>query len=129
MKGNIFMKRNLNLLRTIGNELRNIREVKDISMKEVAEQAGVSQMYISEIERNKKSPSDELVKKLSDIYKIEEFDLFEGFERIPEVINEEILSNNGLFELLYKIANNPNIGSEEKENFYKQMNSVYDKMF
>jgi transcriptional regulator with XRE-family HTH domain len=117
------------LLKTIGNELRNIRQGKDISLKEVAEKAGVSTMYISEIERDKKVPSDEVVYKLADIYKIEEKDLFEGFKRIPEFIVEEITNDKTLFEFLYEFSSNTKLTNEQKQDFYTEIRKLYDRMF
>jgi transcriptional regulator with XRE-family HTH domain len=122
------MKRSLKILSTIGTELRNIRKINDISLAEVAEQAGVSTMYISEIERDKKSPSDDVIRKLSDIYKVHEVELFEGFRRIPEPITEELLTYSDLFEGLYKISISTKITIKEKENLYREFNKMCDKI-
>jgi transcriptional regulator with XRE-family HTH domain len=130
MKGTgTYLMRNLNLLKTIGNELRNIRKVKGINLKEVAEQAGVSTMYISEIERDKKAPSDEVIEKLSEIYKVNEIQLYEGFRRIPEVMFNEIINHSDLFEVIYKMATNPNITDEQKKEIYAEIKTKYDTMF
>lgn len=123
------MGRNLKLLKAVGDELRRIRNSKKLPIKEVAEHVGVSSMYISEIERNKKTPSDEVVKKLSEIYNVEEMDLFEGFNRIPESMHDEILSNSDLFNLLYELSTNPKITNDEKAKIYKDAYTSYVTMF
>jgi transcriptional regulator with XRE-family HTH domain len=119
----------MKLIKTIGNELRNIRKVKGINLKEVAEHAGVSTMYISEIERDKKAPSDEVISKLSEIYKVNEVQLYEGFRRIPEEMFEEIVGSSVLFELLYLLSTNPSITEDQKLEFYNEIRQKYDKMF
>lgn len=121
------MKRKLKILQSIGNELREIRKEKNVHIKEIAEKAGVSQMYISEIERNRKIPSDEMVLKLSDIYEVDESDLFEGFKRIPEFMEDEILSSTVLFELLYSVSTN-DIPKEERNKLYIEMKRLHDIM-
>ena len=42
---------------TFGEKLRTVRERKGLTLKEVAGQAGVSESLVSQIERNKVSPS------------------------------------------------------------------------
>ncbi len=123
------MNKKFSVLKAIGNELRNIRKTQHISLKDVAEKAGVSTMYISEIERNKKAPSDEVVKKLAEIYKVDASDLFEGFKRVPEEVTEEILGFSELFDVLYGLSCNPDITIEERQKFYKEMHEKYDKLF
>lgn len=116
-----------NVFKSIGEELRKLRKLKNLSMKEVAEQAGVSTMYISEIERNLKVPSDEVICKLAKIYNVDEKTLFEGFGRIPENILKELTSNEALFTILYEISRNDKLDDIRKENLYNQIYQVYKR--
>ena len=116
------------LLKTIGSELREIRLEKKIHLKDIANKAGVSQMYISEIERDKKVPSDEMVLKLSDIYEVDASELFEGFKRIPEVMEREILSSSELFDILYSVSTKE-LSEEKRKKFYIEIKLLHDKMF
>jgi transcriptional regulator with XRE-family HTH domain len=114
-----------NVFKSIGEELRKLRKVKNLSMKEVAEQAGVSTMYISEIERDLKVPSDEVIRKLAKIYNVDEKKLFEGFRRIPEDILEELTNNKDLFNTLYEISRNDKLDNARKEKLYRQIYELY----
>ena len=122
------MNKGFKILRTIGKELRGIRNSKEISLAEVAEQAGVSTMYISEIERDIKVPSDDLIEKLAVIYKVEEVELFEGFGKLTEGMTNEVVNNKDLFELIFNIVENPNITEKEKSEFYRNIHQQYVKM-
>ena len=49
----------------IGRAIVELRKEKDLSQGELAEGTGISHSYLSQIENNKKDPSTELIKKLS----------------------------------------------------------------
>jgi transcriptional regulator with XRE-family HTH domain len=117
-----------NVFKSIGEELRKLRKTKNLTLKEVAEKAGVSTMYISEIERDLKVPSDEVICKLAKIYNVDEKELFEGFGRIPEDILEELTSNKDLFAVLYEVSRNNKLDEASKERLYKQIYELYKKL-
>lgn len=57
--------------------LRTARRIKDITQAELAEQAGVDQTTISDIERGKnRNPSWETVKRISDALGVEPAEIF-----------------------------------------------------
>ena len=45
----------------VGRQLREVRHEQDRTLAEVAEEAGVSTQYLSEIERGRKEPSSEIL--------------------------------------------------------------------
>ncbi len=51
----------------VGEKLRQIRERRGLTLKTVAEQAGVSESFISQIERNRVSPSLDTLMSIADI--------------------------------------------------------------
>ncbi len=122
------MKRSFGIVRSIADELKRLRKSRDMNLDEVGEKVGVSGVFISNIERGKRVPSDNLIEKLAEVYDIEELDLYEGFGKVPESIINEIIHNPKLLELLYKITNNPNFPNEKKEQFYSDINELYDKI-
>src|ERR1051326_5564922 len=54
----------------LGSRLRKLREAHDLSQRELAKRAGVSNAIISMIEQNRSSPSVGLLKKLLDGFPI-----------------------------------------------------------
>lgn len=121
------MNRNKRLISEIGKELRRIRQSQGKTMQDIANESDVSSMYISEIERNMKVPSDELIDKLSNLYKVNNIDMYEGFNKLPERVEKEVMSNSILFEILYKLTHITD--NDAKEEFYLKMKSEYDKIF
>lgn len=69
-----------------GDKLRAVREKRKITLKEVAEKAGLSESLISQIERNKVSPA---IDTLLDIIEILEIDLEYIFSDLkkPKIVN------------------------------------------
>lgn len=110
-----------------GNELRNMRIMKNLSIRDVAERAGVTSVYISEIERDKKTPSDELIAKLAVIYNVEEKILFERFKRVSEDMLEELVNHPNLFDVIFEVSRGK-ITEEKKQRLYKQIAQLYKEL-
>lgn len=110
-----------------GNELRNMRIMKNLSIRDVAERAGVTSVYISEIERDRKIPSDELIAKLAVIYNVEEKILFERFKRVSEDMLEELVNHPNLFDVIFEVSRGK-ITEEKKHRLYKQIAQLYKEL-
>jgi transcriptional regulator with XRE-family HTH domain len=68
-----------------GDKLRAIRERKGITMKDVAEKAHVSESLVSQIERNKVSPSIDTLFTLADVLDIDLEYLFQDYKKNKKV--------------------------------------------
>ena len=123
------MRRNIHLIKTIGNELRGIRKMKDLHVKDVAKDIGVSSTYISEIERNNKVPSNDLIEKMATIYNINERRLFKGFKVLPDSMVYELTSEYGLYDIIFELSENESFTREQKDEFYKKVQSLYKETF
>lgn len=64
-----------------GGKLRAIRERKNITLKEVAKLAGVSESLVSQIERNKVSPSIDTLLTIADVMDIDHEYLFNDYKQ------------------------------------------------
>jgi transcriptional regulator with XRE-family HTH domain len=68
-----------------GDKLRAVREKKKITLKEVAEKAGLSESLISQIERNKVSPAIDTLLVISEILEIDLEYLFSDLKKNKKV--------------------------------------------
>jgi len=123
------MRRNIHLIKTIGNELRGMRQLKKLQVKDVAKDIGVSSTYISEIERNNKVPSNDLIEKMATIYNINERRLFKGFKVLPDSMVYELTSEYGLYDIIFELSENESFTREQKDEFYKKVQSLYKETF
>src|SRR5512136_2255419 len=64
-----------------GEKIREVRERKHLTMRQVAERAGVSESLISQIERNRISPAIDTLLKIIDILEIDLDFIFRDFKK------------------------------------------------
>jgi transcriptional regulator with XRE-family HTH domain len=64
-----------------GEKIREVRERKHLTMREVAEKAGVSESLISQIERNRLSPAIDTLMSIIDILEIDLDYIFRDFKK------------------------------------------------
>jgi len=79
----------------LGDYLRDLRNKRRLSLREVCEEVGVSVSYLSQIETGERKPSAEILRKLAPAYGVPVRDILEvaGFLDEPEAkaSNEEHL--------------------------------------
>lgn len=109
-----------------GMLLRLARTRKKLSLQNAAEYVSVSVNYLSMIERMKKSPSDDIINKLSRLYEIDSNEVFKAFGRVPEKLVEYIAENEKLTNLLIEIADNDKISEDEKDVLYESIAKLYE---
>jgi transcriptional regulator with XRE-family HTH domain len=64
-----------------GDKIREVRERKHLTMRDVAQKAGVSESLISQIERNRISPAIDTLLKIIDILEIDLDYIFRDYKR------------------------------------------------
>jgi transcriptional regulator with XRE-family HTH domain len=111
--------------RTAGMEIRLWRTEKGQSLREVSDKVGISENYLSEIERGKKQPNDEIIRNIAKYFNVDEKFLFDKFERIPLVVQEELHGSDTLSRTLYDISTDTDLTEEEKEDLYKAIQNIY----
>lgn len=127
-EGNVYMSDKSNLIE-VGKMLRERRKNFDFTLRFVSEKIGVSENYISEIEKGTKGkiPSDLIIRQLAEIYKVDERELFKGFGKIPISLKEELEKNEGLTDTLYRIQKNKKLNDDDRNNLYDEIQKLYLK--
>lgn len=96
------------MLYEFGEKIRHVREKKQMTMKELAEKAAVSESLISQIERNKVSPAIDTLLKILDVLNIDIEYIFNDFKKTKTVHlvrreeRDKILMQNVTYERLSK---------------------------
>lgn len=129
-----------------GDKLRTMREKKKITLKEVAERAGVSESLISQIERNKVSPAIDTLLQIVEILGIDLEYLFQDFKKNRNVTlvhqsqrkrivqggvtyeqlvqTPQVASEHGIEAYLMTIAAGESSGSPEYGHIGKEMGVI-----
>ena len=77
----------------IGRVIRRERQDRQMTIKELGDKAGLSEIYVGEIERGQKYPSSKVLESLAGALELDMADLLEfmaeeiRFERQPETVN------------------------------------------
>ncbi len=85
-------------MKTLGERVRELREERDISVRELARQVGVSAPFLSDLELGRRHPSDEVLARLATTLKTSAEELRKHDARAP------------VQELKRMVANNPAMG-------------------
>jgi transcriptional regulator with XRE-family HTH domain len=87
-----------------GEKIREVRERRELTLREVAERAGVSESLVSQIERNRVSPAIDTLLSLADALDIDLEYLVSDFkkERSVKIVRKESRSTSGRPGVLYE---------------------------
>lgn len=111
-----------------GEHLFNLRMEKGLTLAKVGKLVGISTNYVGELERGKKEASDEVIRKIAEVYNVPEESLFAIMKRVPLGIKEETKNSPELQELLSEIAKNKNLSDVTKERLYKKIRDYYNNL-
>ncbi len=98
---------------SFGEHLRNLREQKGLTLKNVAESIGIDTSLLAKIERNERQPTKNIIKQVADFFKCNEQELLNNF--LSDQIAYKILDEEADIEIL-KVA-------EEKVKYLKTVNN------
>jgi transcriptional regulator with XRE-family HTH domain len=113
---------------TFGGKLFHLRMRDKRTLTDVSQDIGISANFLSELEHNKKEPSDDTVQILAAYYEIEEDELFRLLNRIPKRIRNEMEDSPHLQQLLLEITHNTKLDREKKEVLYRKLIELYNSM-
>jgi len=103
------MKLVKNKLVTLGERLRTLRELEELSLREVASAIGIDTSLLGKIERNERQPTKEQIKHIATFFNSDEKQLLK--ESLSDQIAYRIIEEEADLDTL-KVA-------EAKVNYYK----------
>lgn len=111
---------------TLGRYLRESRRLQEKTLDEVAQLINVSKMYLSQIETDKKIPSDEVIRNLATSYKVDEDCLFKLSGKLSLAAREELHENENIQNLFSRVKKG-NLDNNLKREMYKEIESIFRK--
>lgn len=104
----------LSMDKTLGGWLRELREERDLSLRELAKQLGdVTAAHLSDIEFGRRYPSDELLGRLGRFFSVKEADLRALDSRPPVDELKRLALNDPAFGLALRKLVNKEVTSDE----------------
>ena len=68
-----------NKISTFGEQVRELREEANLSLREVAEKIGIDTSLLGKIERNERQPTNEQIKQVAKYFKLDEKEMQKEF--------------------------------------------------
>lgn len=92
---------------SIGNNIRNIRKEKGMTLQQIADAMGCSPQLISQYESGKRQPKLETQKKLANALKVPVYELAKYYEPLPDIgLQAEIATEEKKYKLLLEFIRN-----------------------
>lgn len=80
---------------TIGQRIKRERLAMNLTQRELANRVGVGVPHISKIEAGRENPSDELLRKLAAVFRIDSDELLLVARRVPPDLVEKLAEDPG----------------------------------
>ena len=105
---------------TFGQRIRELRQVKDISLRKFAEEVGKSPTFISKIERDEDSmPSEDTIKKMAKVLNADADELIFLAGKMPEDLPEIIKSHPKEMSVLLRTVSG--LSAKERNAFMHKL--------
>ncbi len=106
-------------MKTFGQRIRELRENRDLSLRELAQKLDLSPAFVSDVELGRRYPSEEVLVKMAKLLGVEVEDLKSYDPRAPLEELKEISAKDPAFAVaLRKIKK---LSAEELENLIKKV--------
>lgn len=104
-------------MKTLGQKIRELREKKDLSLRELAREIQVSAAFLSDIELGRRYPSDNILLSLSEKLEISVNELQTYDTRPPIDDIKRLASSNPKYALAFRKVIDKKISAEELLKF------------
>lgn len=110
-----------------GQYITKLRSEKDLTIKRVAEELGISANYLSELERGKKMASDHLIRDIAKFLGKDENELFTVAGKTPLMAQEAMEQYPELGKTIAEIKADSRLTEDQKQNLFDQITNLYKR--
>ncbi|MEN6489231.1 MAG: helix-turn-helix transcriptional regulator [Smithella sp.] len=104
-------------MKTLGQRIREIREERDFSLRELAKKLGVSAPFLSDVELGRRNPTDKILQGIAKELGIT-FDELQAFDTRPPIEDMKRLAHaNPQYGLAFRRVIDKNISPEDLIKF------------
>jgi transcriptional regulator with XRE-family HTH domain len=111
----------------LGKKIRQYREEKDLSLREMAERIGRSAAFLSDIEHGKRFPSEKVLREIANLFRVKVEELAEHDERIPMRKIGELSESNPQYAVLFRKVADKVIEGENPEEMMRVIDHIKPK--
>jgi transcriptional regulator with XRE-family HTH domain len=111
----------------IGNLVAKLRAQSGLSMAQLSVRVGINPIYLSQVERGVRLPSDDIIRNLAEFFKLDENDLFDMAGRVPLAVREELEKQSMLQNLLKEMAK-VKLDEQKKQEIYQEFIKSFQRI-
>ncbi len=100
-------------MKTFGQRIRELREAKDFSLRELAGKLQVSPPFLSDIELGRRNPSDKVLAQIAHFLSTSVEDLRKYDTRAPVQELKRLVSENPSFGIAFRMVIDKKVSAEE----------------
>jgi transcriptional regulator with XRE-family HTH domain len=100
-------------LKTLGERIRELREEKDVSVRELAKRLGVSAPFLSDVELGRRHPSDEVFVTIARALGVTVADLRSHDTRPPAQEFKRLAATNPAYGIMLRKVLDKNVDPED----------------
>ncbi len=100
-------------MKTLGDQIRELREAKDLSLREFAKTLGLSAAFVSDVELGRRYPSEKVLVKMAQILETPFEDLRKFDTRVPVEEIKRLANDNPAFGLAFRSVVGKNVTPED----------------
>jgi transcriptional regulator with XRE-family HTH domain len=108
-------------MKTLGQRIRELRETKDLSLRELAKKLEVSAAFLSDVELGRRFPSDDVLAKMAKILAVPASELKAHDARPPVEDLKRISAADPTYGFALRRIVEGNVPAEELMKFVKQV--------
>lgn len=91
-------------VKTLGQRIRELRELADLSLRELARRIGVTAPFLSDVELGRRFPSEEVLLRLADALNVDVAELRKHDARQPVADFKELVEANPALGMAFRTA-------------------------
>jgi transcriptional regulator with XRE-family HTH domain len=83
----------MSTVETIGQRIKRERLSRNLTQRELADAVGVGVPHISKVEADRENPSDDMLRKIAKLFKVDVDELMLVARRLPDTLMEKLAAN------------------------------------
>ncbi|MEX1275487.1 MAG: helix-turn-helix transcriptional regulator [Bacteroidota bacterium] len=100
-------------MKTLGDRIRELREAKDLSLREFAKTLSLSAAFVSDVELGRRYPSGRVLVRMAQILETSHEELRKFDTRVPVEEIKRLASDNPAFGLAFRSVVGKNVTPED----------------
>ena len=115
-------------MKTLGQRIRELRELKDLSLRELAKEIGVSAAFLSDVELGRRYPSEKVLSSIAQSLDTTLEDMRQYDTRPPVEDLKRLAFSDPLYGVAFRKVIDENISAQDLIDFAEKQSQLKKKL-